>query len=143
VFDRATCCGLRQAGAPQVDSVALERLKSLISSTAVERAGAVIEARGHDPKEMPMRRPSRLSHTLQLDLFRPTRRERAPQDPDWRQLPAEARETATRLMARMHHERKTRAALDRPESLTTSEKIKPHHLDRKAILYVRQSSARR
>jgi hypothetical protein len=60
-----------------------------------------------------MRRPGRPSHTLQLDLFRPTRRERARQDPDWRQLPAEARETATRLMARMLHECKMRTALDR------------------------------
>jgi DNA invertase Pin-like site-specific DNA recombinase len=32
-------------------------------------------------------------------------------------------------------------ALARPGGVTMSEKIKPHHLDRKAILYIRQSSA--
>jgi hypothetical protein len=57
-----------------------------------------------------MRRPDRPRHAVQLDLFRPTSRERGRQDLDWRQLPAETRETATRLMARMLHERKTRNA---------------------------------
>ena len=59
-----------------------------------------------------MRRPDRPFHTLQLDLFRPTSRELAHQNPDWRRLPEEVRETATRLMARMLCERKTRTALD-------------------------------
>lgn len=51
---------------------------------------------------MPMRRPDRPFHTLEL----------AHQNPDWRRLPEEVRETATRLMARMLCERKTRTALD-------------------------------
>ena len=33
------------------------------------------------------------------------------------------------------------ASRERPTRWTMSEKIKPHHVERKAILYVRQSSA--
>ena len=60
-----------------------------------------------------MRRPDRPRHAVQLDLFKPTSRERGRQDLDWRQLPAETRETATRLMARMLQEHTTRDARDR------------------------------
>ncbi len=50
---------------------------------------------------------------------------------------------ATRLMARMLRERLSAGepTTGRPEGTTMSDKIKPHHLDRKALLYVRQSSA--
>ncbi len=84
-----------------------------------------------------MRRPERARHTIQLDLFHPI----CPA-PDWRRLPAEAREKATRLMARLLRERQQPSqSIVRSEGGTMSDKIKPHHLDRKAMLYVRQSSA--
>ncbi len=43
-----------------------------------------------------MRRPERARHTVQLDLFHPI----CPA-PDWRRLPAEVREKAMHLMARL------------------------------------------
>jgi hypothetical protein len=58
---------------------------------------------------MPMRRPERPLHAAQLDLFRANSRE-----PDWRQLPVEAREKATHLIARMLRERRTRSTVHRP-----------------------------
>src|SRR5262249_42488438 len=63
------------------------------------------------------------------------------------QLPAGGRRKATELGARMRAGRWHRraGAEGRPrrqqEGATMSDKIKPHHLGRKAILYVRQSSA--
>jgi hypothetical protein len=50
--------------------------------------------------------------------------DRSPPTLEWRQLPSDVRRKATELIARMLRER-----------------IKPHHLGRKAILHVRQSSA--
>ena len=47
-----------------------------------------------------MRRAQRPCHTQQLELFRPD----SPKL-EWRQLPAEVRGKAMRLMARMLHER--------------------------------------
>jgi hypothetical protein len=47
-----------------------------------------------------MRRLDRPRHAPQLDLFRPDT-----PTLEWRQLPAEVRGKATRLMARMLHER--------------------------------------
>jgi hypothetical protein len=55
-----------------------------------------------------MRRPERLRHARQLELFRP-------ESPklEWRQLPAEVRRKATCLMTRMLHEQQSLIARDR------------------------------
>ena len=55
-----------------------------------------------------MRRLSHPHHLLQPDLFRPDTPKL-----EWRQLPTEARGKATRLMARMLHERQNLMARDR------------------------------
>jgi hypothetical protein len=57
---------------------------------------------------MPMRRPERARHTAQLDLFHPI----CPA-PDWRRLPAEVREKAMHLMARLLRERPQPSQSDR------------------------------
>jgi len=54
-----------------------------------------------------MRHDERPRHTRQLELFLPEGAK-----PEWRQLPAEARGKATRLMARMLHERHNLMASD-------------------------------
>jgi hypothetical protein len=61
-----------------------------------------------------MRRPELPRHARQLELFRPD----SPKL-EWRQLPAEVRGKATRLMARMLQERQNLVArLDRPAETT-------------------------
>jgi len=55
-----------------------------------------------------MRRPERARHTVQLDLFHPI----CP-TPDWRRLPAEVREKAMPLMARLLRERQQPSRSDR------------------------------
>jgi hypothetical protein len=60
----------------------------------------------------------------------------------WQQLPEETRQTVTELMVappRQPLTPRSPAQLDE-EGAVMSDKIKPHHLTRKAILYVRQSS---
>jgi len=84
-----------------------------------------------------MRRLDRQRLALQPDLFRPI-----PPTLQWRQLPADVRRKATELVARMLRERWHRGAAEEVAGgATMSDKIKPHHLGRKAILYIRQSSA--
>ena len=56
-----------------------------------------------------MRRPERPRHARQLELFRPDTPKL-----EWRQLPAEVRGKATRLMARMLRERQRAEAVDEP-----------------------------
>src|SRR5215208_2366736 len=61
--------------------------------------------------------------------------------PAWSLLPDETRRAVTGLMVRLilEHGRVDRRPIGRRPM--TSDKIRPHHLDRKAILYVRQSSS--
>ena len=73
--------------------------------------------------------------TTQLDLFPDTRSAPATQTPLWQNLPDDTRQTLTRLMA------KHAGAKDRGGAIMKHKKIGPQHLERKAILYVRQSSA--
>jgi hypothetical protein len=65
-----------------------------------------------------------------------------PQKPTWEALPSQARAALTDLMTRLLLDH---AWNDRPPAprrcAMMSEKIRPHHLERKAILYIRQSSA--
>jgi hypothetical protein len=55
-----------------------------------------------------MRHGERPRHTRQLELFLPDGAK-----PEWRQLPVEVRGKATRLMARMLHERQHLMVCDR------------------------------
>jgi hypothetical protein len=55
-----------------------------------------------------MRRPDRTRRAAQLDLFRSLR-----PTPDWRGLPAEVREKATDLLARLLRERQPPSRSDR------------------------------
>lgn len=62
--------------------------------------------------------------------------------PPWQALPEETRLTLTKLMVRLILDHVDGArAVQREEARHMHEKIRPHHLERKAILYVRQSSA--
>ena len=93
------------------------------------------------PPAMPAerRRLQQSDRSQQIDLFEgitPT------QTPAWRDLPEETRATLTGLMARLileHAQTATRPYGRRPVMIT--DKVRPHHLERKALLYVRQSSA--
>ena len=75
---------------------------------------------------------------VQLDLFRPL-----PPRPTWRTLPPAVTQRVQRLLARLLAGASRRASSNRAaeRGCPMSEKIKPHHLERKAILYVRQSSS--
>ena len=73
--------------------------------------------------------------TKQLDLFPPS----CP-GPDRTSLPKEALETAARLMARMLVKKASNSADGANGGQAVNDKIQPHHLGRKAVLYVRQSS---
>jgi hypothetical protein len=80
------------------------------------------------------------SNARQFDLFCDPP-DAAAQTPQWQALPAETRHTLTKLMVRLifgHADGDL--AREREEMRHESEKIRPHHLERKAILYVRQSS---
>jgi hypothetical protein len=59
--------------------------------------------------------------------------------PTWRVLPEETRRVVTELMARLLDTSNTVRTGQRRSMM--SDKIRPHHLDRQAILYVRQSSS--
>ena len=79
--------------------------------------------------------------TCQFDLFA-IPHAAMEQMPQWQALPAETRRTLTKLMARCSSTTPTATSLGNGRRcVMMSEKIRPHHLERKAILYVRQSSA--
>jgi hypothetical protein len=70
----------------------------------------------------------------QIELFKPPRR--VPQ------VPAEVRQKMIRLLARLLQQRMARHyGTWMPRRRIMSDKIRPQHLERKAILYIRQSSA--
>ena len=80
--------------------------------------------------------------TYQFDLFSNPHDAETVQMPQWQALPAETRRALTKLMVRLilDHVDGERAGNGR-RRVMMHEKIRPHHLERKAILYVRQSSA--
>src|SRR3954451_2067422 len=85
---------------------------------------------------MPMPRANQPLPTRQLSLFPPS----CP-GPDRTSLPKQALDTAARLMARMLLTTTAgNAVAGEWEDKLMSDKIQPHHLERKAVLYVRQSS---
>ena len=82
-------------------------------------------------------------------LFGPDRRDRSGNTPQWQSLPPQTRQKAIRLMARLFIEhcrtpgtegKRRPPVLDQMRRAVMSEKIERHHLERKAIVYVRQSS---
>ncbi|MER8550506.1 hypothetical protein NKH41_33670, partial [Mesorhizobium sp. M1169] len=81
--------------------------------------------------------------TYQFDLFSNPHDAETAQMPPWQALPEETRLTLTKLMVRLildPRRRRARRSTGRKCAMM-NEKIRPHHLQRKAILYVRQSSA--
>ena len=91
-----------------------------------------------------MRRQRQLRHddpsgTQQFDLFDTGSGGSAPPAPEWRALPAPTRQALTALMTRLICDHTAGDHHPQPSAMI-SEKIRPHHLERKAILYVRQSS---
>src|SRR6266498_3601892 len=97
--------------------------------------------------ERPMRRQHNLRHqhrrrTQQFDLFGERGSDGVAQRPEWRTLPMQTREALTDLMERLILDHAGKLATpNRGRRVMMSDKIRPHHLERKAILYVRQSSA--
>jgi hypothetical protein len=78
--------------------------------------------------------------THQFDLFFNS----APQTvqiPPWQALPEETRRLLIRLMVRLILDHVAISPYSGRARIMMHEKISPHHLERKAILYVRQSSA--
>ncbi len=88
------------------------------------------------------REPRQPRTAKQLDLFGIPGSRSAGLAPGWEALPPHARAELTTLMIRLIWDTPTATAQwrSRPRAMST-EKIRPHHLERKAILYVRQSSA--
>ena len=77
-----------------------------------------------------------------MDLFGSGLSNDATGAPAWLELPAEARAALTSLMTLLILDHAaTTATPPRRRSVMISDKVRPHHLERKAILYVRQSSA--
>src|SRR5262249_2276132 len=93
--------------------------------------------------ERPMLRQSRQTSAprrgaQQIDLFA----ENAPTSggmPAWFGLPMETQAALTTLMTRLSWTMPTSAGWVRRGTVMISDKIRAHHLERKAILYVRQS----
>ena len=94
--------------------------------------------RGMTAQTISSRRPAQ-----QMDLFESNQPDGAIGAPAWPDLPGEAQATLISLMTQLileHAQRQASApATGRPAMI--SDKVRPHHLERKAILYVRQSSA--
>lgn len=72
----------------------------------------------------------------QSDLFSNPHDAETAQMPPWQALPEETRLTLTKLMVRLILDHVDGArAVQREEARHMHEKIRPHHLERKAILY--------
>ena len=85
-------------------------------------------------------RRSRPQH--QMDLFQSGLSNDGHRRARWPELPAEARAALTSLMTQLILDYAATTATPRARRLIMiSDKVRPHHLERKAILYVRQSSA--
>jgi DNA invertase Pin-like site-specific DNA recombinase len=87
------------------------------------------------------RPPNHQAAVKQLDLFGLPDAKHSTLEFEWQQLPEETREAVTGLVMRLLVDHNAAiAGPARREGAVMSDKIKPHHLARKAILYVRQSS---
>ena len=81
------------------------------------------------------------SRVPQSDLFAPPPAAGGPGAAVWWALPQETRQALTGLVARLLLQHGGRARRAQEAAAMTPDKIKPHHLARRAIVYVRQSSA--
>ncbi|UPT92111.1 hypothetical protein HAP41_0000048350 (plasmid) [Bradyrhizobium barranii subsp. apii] len=78
----------------------------------------------------------------QMDLFGGGLSNGALGAPAWSELPGEARAALTSLMTQLMLDHAAMTATPPAKgAIMISDKVRPHHLERKAILYVRQSSA--
>lgn len=146
MFDRAASAAWQIGAAPHVDIAALRALATLLqdvtpaSGTLSQMRDSSAALGSHDRiGEMSM--PRQLT-TYQFDLFSNPHDVETRRTPQWQTLPAETRRTLTKLMVRLILDHADGdLARERQRDAMMSEKIRPHHLERKAILYVRQSSA--
>jgi hypothetical protein len=79
-------------------------------------------------------RKARASSRRRFPADRPVQRPNPTETPAWRDLPEETRSTLTGLMTRLIRRYGRRAVM-------ITDRLRPRHLERKALLYVRQSSA--
>ena len=139
MFDSAACCHMRVSESSSVSLDAMLDLKGLLHSVQRSSSDFVLQAQHHcllsaggaDPnvsKPSPSRSTSVVSPSESDSLLAGTAA-RCP-----RENPTTAGATAANMApGRSPPSRHRRGAM--------SDKIRPHHLERKAILYIRQSSA--
>ncbi|WP_225122921.1 hypothetical protein [Bradyrhizobium sp. BRP22] len=77
----------------------------------------------------------------QTDLFAGGVARSAVGAPEWRELPKEAQDALVELMTPLVLRHARVSAMLARRTVMISDKVRPHHLERKAILYVRQSFA--
>ena len=160
MFDRSVCAPMQVCAPPFVGVTALGALRVLLSDLAGNREG-IIGGSSNAPVpgaalgspeqtigERPMQQENKRHHQHrgageQFDLFRRPCSGGTRQPPAWEALPPQTRATLTELMMRLilDHGRPIAATPRRGRCAMSFEKIRPHHLERKAILYVRQSSS--
>ena len=126
------------ANLPTVSCAALLDLKLLLHRASLPARDLVLQAQHHSLplQEVLMRKSLSRPRAPQIELFHPPQ-----QSPAWQKLPQEIRQKTVELLAQLlrEHSRRILAAItERRKAM--SDKIKPHHLERKAILYIRQSS---
>ena len=85
--------------------------------------------------------PARRRAPQQIDLFAGEPRTKIGGMPAWSGLPPAAQPALTDLMTRLILEHADQSRIGSMWPAMISDKVRPHHLERKALLYVRQSSA--
>ena len=147
MFDQAARATWRVGAAPYVDLAALGALATLLQdvrgrfwrSIAIAGFERSIGLSRRESGRCPCRASPRHSSSICSPIHTTPRRRRRR---NGRRCRYETRRTLTKLMVRLilDHVDGERAP-EREETRHDAEKIRPHHLERKAILYVRQSSA--
>ena len=147
MFDQAARATWRVGAVPYVDLAALGALATLLQDV-VAVSGAPSQLRdssaalgSHDANRGDVHAAP--AQDIPVRSVLQSARPETTQTPQWQALPVETRRTLTRLMVRLilDHVDGERAFRNERRRVMMSEKIRPHHLERKAILYVRQSSA--
>jgi len=145
------CAKVRVAAEPHTDLPALVMLGALLRDARIKRSTATDAAdsgvsplsgdqnRGETMLRQSRQRPARRRAPQQIDLFA----KNAPTIGGVRPVRAtmETQAALTTLMTRLILDNAASAGWNRRGTVMISDKIRPHHLGRKAILYIRQSSA--
>ena len=135
MFDAARCARMVPTSQPQVSWVALLELRRLLDETRPEEKPAAIEDRCPSTTE-----GTDATSTGTTRRPRTSRHVRDPAStPRWPDLPHDTRMTVMELLAELLGGRAA-AASDARGGGSMSEKLTTRHLERRAIVYVRQSS---